>query len=162
MSEHTQQVETRKMLRERILEKALKMFVENGIGCVTMDDIASSLGISKRTLYEVFPDKENLLCECVDRRKAEFEVFIKEVLSTASNVLEVLLKCYLRSIERFHVTNKNFFEDIKKYPKAYERIMQRRNVEAEVAVNFFRRGWNREFFVAMSISPLSICWCMSR
>lgn len=146
MGEHTQQLETRKVLRERILEKALKEFMENGIKCITMDDIASSLGISKRTLYEVFPDKESLLCECVDRRKAEFEEFIKDVLATASNVLEVLLKCCQRSIENFHATNKNFFEDIKKYPKVYERMMERRDSEAEATINFFRQGVEQGIF----------------
>lgn len=146
MSEHTQQTETRKVLRERILEKALKEFVANGIKCITMDDIASSLGISKRTLYEVFPDKENLLCECVEKRRLQFEEFIKGVLATATNVLEVLLKCYLYSIENFHATNKSFFEDIKKYPKVHERVLQKRNSESEAAINFFRQGVEQGFF----------------
>lgn len=47
--------------RERIIEAAAKMFVEQGIKSIRMDDIARSLAISKRTLYEMFNDKEELL-----------------------------------------------------------------------------------------------------
>ena len=70
-----------------------------------MDDIATSLGISKRTLYEVFSDKETLLEECILKGQKEGDEFLKNVLATSGNVLEVLLKCYQRSIELFHATN---------------------------------------------------------
>ena len=113
MGEHTKQLASRLELRERIVGTAVTAFSTHGIKSITMDDIAASLGISKRTLYEVFPDKETLLEECILKEQRETDVFIKGVLTTSSNVLEVLLKCYLRSIEKFHATNKKFFEDIK-------------------------------------------------
>ena len=49
------------MQRERIIEQAAKMFAEQGIKSIRMDDIAKALGVSKRTLYEMFEDKEELL-----------------------------------------------------------------------------------------------------
>ena len=58
MSEYTKHLTPRPELRERIIETAVKAFAAQGIKSITMDDIATSLGISKRTLYEVFPDKE--------------------------------------------------------------------------------------------------------
>ena len=48
--EHPQRLE----LRERIIDTALNSFATHGIKSITMDDIAAALGISKRTLYEVF------------------------------------------------------------------------------------------------------------
>ena len=54
VKEHPQRLE----LRERIIDTALKSFATHGIKSITMDDIAAALGISKRTLYEVFSDKE--------------------------------------------------------------------------------------------------------
>ena len=65
MSEYTKHLTPRPELRERIIETAVKAFAAQGIKSITMDDIATSLGISKRTLYEVFPDKETLLEECI-------------------------------------------------------------------------------------------------
>lgn len=46
---------------ERIVDRAMQMFVAQGIKSVRMDDIARTLGVSKRTLYELFGDKEHLL-----------------------------------------------------------------------------------------------------
>ena len=44
-------------LQQRIIKQATRMFLCNGIKSVTMDMIASQLGISKRTLYENFKKK---------------------------------------------------------------------------------------------------------
>ena len=59
--ENSQRVE----LKDRIIETASEAFTAHGIKSITMDDIAASLGISKRTLYEVFQDKESLLTQCI-------------------------------------------------------------------------------------------------
>ena len=48
-------------LQQRIIKQATRMFFCNGIKSVTMDMIASQLGISKRTLYENFKEKNELL-----------------------------------------------------------------------------------------------------
>jgi AcrR family transcriptional regulator len=51
--------------REKIVETALQMFNSRGCRGVTMDDIAQALHMSKRTLYETFANKEELLTECL-------------------------------------------------------------------------------------------------
>lgn len=146
MSEYTKHLTPRPELRERIIETAVEAFSAHGIKSITMDDIATSLGISKRTLYEVFSDKETLLEECILKGQREGEDFLKNVLATSENVLEVLLKCYQRSIEKFHATNKKFFEDIKKYPKAYQLMKNNRNRSSEDTVNFFKEGVKQGIF----------------
>ena len=55
----------KKGLREVILNTAMKAFAEKGIRAVKMDDIAESLTISKRTMYELYATKEELLYEGV-------------------------------------------------------------------------------------------------
>ncbi|MDE6349370.1 MAG: TetR/AcrR family transcriptional regulator [Bacteroides sp.] len=146
MGEHTKHATSRAQLRERIIEVAAESFSTSGIKCVTMDDIAASLGISKRTLYEVFSDKESLLEACILRDQEETDRFIVEILRESDNVLEVLLKVYQRSIEKFHGTNKSFFEDIKKYPKAYEAMRRDDHRNHEDAINFFRQGVEQGLF----------------
>ena len=148
MGENTKHPVFRPELRERIIETAVEAFTIHGIKSITMDDIANSLGISKRTLYEVFSDKETLLEECILGGQKEADEFVKEVLATAENVLEVLLKCYLRSIEKFHATNKKFFEDIKKYPKAYELLRSRSDQDSEETIQFFKDGVKQGIFRA--------------
>ncbi len=146
MGEQTKHSASRLELRKRIVETAVKSFSMRGIKSITMDDIAASLGISKRTLYEVFPDKETLLEECILKEQREADVFIKEVLTTSANVLEVLLKLLLRSIEKFHATNKKFFEDIKKYPRAYELMIRDNNRSSEDTIHFFKEGVTQGIF----------------
>ena len=53
--------------KSKIVDTALQMFNNRGIRGVTMDDIASAMHISKRTLYETFANKEELLSECMKR-----------------------------------------------------------------------------------------------
>lgn len=146
MGEHTKHSTSRVELRERIILAAVELFTTNGIKSITMDEIAASLGISKRTLYEVFPDKETLLEECILKSQKDGDIFVKGVIETSSNVLEVLLRCYQWSIERFHATNKKFFEDIKKYPKAYQLMKNNRNLSSEDTVNFFKEGVKQGIF----------------
>ena len=133
-------------LQKCIVNKATLLFYKFGIKSITMDYIASELGISKRTLYEIFADKEALLEECIQREQADNEEFVKSVLGTSQNVLEVLLKCYQRSIEKFHATNKRFFEDLKKYPKAYAQMSRRQDKDVEKTVEFFREGVRQGIF----------------
>ena len=61
-----------KELRNRIIDKAAVLFTRHGIKSVTMDYIASQMGISKRTLYENFKDKDQLLLECILMRLKRF------------------------------------------------------------------------------------------
>lgn len=74
--------------KEHIVEQAMRMFVAQGIKAVRMDDIAQQLGVSKRTLYELFGDKEGLLhlaMTCYfDRNRSHWA----EVTREARNVLE--------------------------------------------------------------------------
>lgn len=146
MGEHTKHSTSRVELRERIILAAVELFTTNGIKSITMDEIAASLGISKRTLYEVFPDKETLLEECILKSQKDGDIFVKGVIETSSNVLEVLLRCYQWSIERFHATNKKFFEDIKKYPKAYQLMKNKSDRSSEDTVNFFKEGVKQGIF----------------
>jgi len=134
-------------LRERIVDTALRSFAHNGIRSIKMDDIAATIGISKRTLYEMFADKETLLLECLQKAQDEADAYVKELHGNSSdNVLEVLLKLYQRSIEQLHRTNKKFFEDIKKYPKVYEALARHRNRNCEEAIAFFKLGIRQGYF----------------
>lgn len=132
--ENSQRVE----LKDRIIETASEAFTAHGIKSITMDDIAASLGISKRTLYEVFQDKESLLTQCILKRQEEMNAFLAE--------LEVILVCYQRSIETFHRTNKRFFEDIKKYPKVHSLLKNYRERDSDSTIEFFKMGIKQGIF----------------
>ena len=140
MIEHRKDTSQKIELRDRIVTKAGDSFMKYGIKSITMDEIAASLGISKRTLYEVFEDKESLLKECVLRNQQEMNLFVAELLARSTNVLEVILMCYKRSIERFHKTNKRFFEDLQKYPQVNQLMKNYRDKDSDSTLSFFKMG----------------------
>ena len=146
MTEHGKDASQRAELKERIIATATEAFTTKGIKSITMDDIAAALGISKRTLYEVFVDKESLLKDCILTVQAERDQYLQEVYEQSHNVLEVILAVFQKSIEMFHKTNKRFFEDIKKYHTAYAQMTNRHNQDSEETVNFFKEGVKQGIF----------------
>ena len=146
MAEHGKDASQRVELRERIITAATEAFTSKGIKSITMDDIAAALGISKRTLYEVFSDKESLLKECILKAQADRDKYLQKIFEQSHNVLEVILAVFQKSIEVFHQTNKRFFEDIKKYPKVYAELMKRSNRDSEETIAFFKLGIQQGYF----------------
>ena len=146
MKEHGKDASQRAELRERIIMTSTEAFTSKGIKCITMDDIAAALGISKRTLYEVFADKETLLKESILKIQQDRDKYLQEVYEHSSNVLEVILAVFQKSIEIFHKTNKRFFEDIKKYPKVYAMMQDRQDSDSEKTMFFFKSGVEQGIF----------------
>lgn len=146
MTEHGKDASQRVELRNRIITTATEAFTTKGIKCITMDDIAAALGISKRTLYEVFSDKESLLKECILTMQADRDQYLQGIYDQAHNVMEVILAVFQKSIEVFHKTNKRFFEDIKKYPKVYDMMRKRSESDSENTMSFFRLGVEQGIF----------------
>lgn len=101
-------------LRDRIIVKAGDLFIQYGIKNSSMDEIATSLGISKRTIYEIFKDKEDLLISFLqntwDKRNAQFETY----LTGDYNIISVFLKI-IEVQQNLPLANVKFFEDIQKY-----------------------------------------------
>ena len=88
-------------MRERILEKAQALFFRYGIKAVTMDDIARELGISKKTIYQHFEDKDAIVlagiethfcCERADseRMQAEAPDPIAEVVMASEQMRQMM------------------------------------------------------------------------
>lgn len=108
--------------RERIIEQTARMFVELGIKSIRMDDIAHTLGISKRTLYEMFADKEELIYLCMKYLMDEQLRMVAETTADCDDKLEALFngfKLMLDGGERHHrmMTNLQKF-----YPAVFDRI----------------------------------------
>lgn len=123
-------------IKQRIIEKAGDLFFQVGIKNVSMDELASALGISKRTIYENFKDKEDILLSLIlklrDERDAVFQTFLKKDY----NVMEVFIKV-IELQKTMPVCDVRFYQDIYKYYPKITRFMQE-NVERN---NVFLRGF---------------------
>ena len=152
MSTNAKEISNRVELRDRIIVKATEAFTLHGIKSITMDDIATSLGISKRTLYEVFEDKETLLREVILKNQEDKNEFLENLLAESTNVLEVILVCFQKSIEVFHQTNKRFFEDLKKYPHVFNMVKKNRDKDSESTIAFFKSVINALLRINQNVS----------
>ena len=108
--------------KEVIVEKASKMFIAQGVKAVRMDDIAQELGMSKRTLYELFCDKEELLYQSLLHFLVEGQRRRNEQIKSVSNSLEVMLVC-LRDMISYAPVSSRLRTNLKRfYPTVYERL----------------------------------------
>ena len=112
-------------LREKILKTANIQFYTHGIKDVRMDDIAAILGISKRTLYQLFENKEELLYEGIKYgHKLSIEK-AKQLIRNANGTMEVILSLYNLYLNQIKEINRNYFRELKKYPKVMEESRKR-------------------------------------
>lgn len=91
------------------------MFTSLGIRNVTMDSLASELGISKRTIYEMFRDKDDLVIESLRYMIIENNKELLEIIKDTENVVEAMFLITRRQEKRRKEFPRVFLEDIKKY-----------------------------------------------
>ncbi|MBP5498730.1 MAG: TetR/AcrR family transcriptional regulator, partial [Muribaculaceae bacterium] len=77
-----------------IIKEAGKLLAKVGPLAMTMDAVAHNCGISKRTLYEVFPDKKSLIRQCLDLEHAKHDKELKEIFESSANCFEALFRTY--------------------------------------------------------------------
>lgn len=136
----TASTRNREQLRERIIDLAIREFRAKGIKTVTMDDIAHGLVMSKRTLYQVFSEKEELLMACALKQQRDGEEQLEAVMEQAENVLEVILCALELKMNELRDITQTYFQDIKKYPRVVEYFRQVQQATHEQAIGFFERG----------------------
>lgn len=110
-------------IQERILRKTTELFMRYGIRSITMDEIAIQLGISKKTIYQFYEDKnelvdaviKQLLTQNCDRCEADKAV--------ADNAIHEVFLAIDMMMEMFANMNPSVLHDLEKYhPKAYEKF----------------------------------------
>jgi AcrR family transcriptional regulator len=108
--------------REVIIENAMRMFVTHGVKAVRMDDIARELSVSKRTLYELFGDKEELLYQSVKLYSEQLHYQRQQLMRSAENELEMMIIC-LRDMINVAPVSSRMRRNIKRfYPEVYVRL----------------------------------------
>jgi AcrR family transcriptional regulator len=127
---------------ENILDKVFEMYNRYGIKSVTMDDVASMLGMSKKTLYQYVTDKKDLVGKVIDRVIEQKDCLQKEVYQKDLNAIEEIFE--LASIMNDHVKNYNptMEYDLKKYyPALHQKISKiRRDKMYNSVTNNLKKG----------------------
>ena len=135
-------------LKERIPDVAMQLFTERGINAVRMDDVAQAMSISKRTIYELYATKEELLCEVVVKHFKQRVDNMELALAHCTNVMEILLEVYRMKVRDFKNTNPLFFAEMVRYPQVKKFLDEQNNVMRDNSYEFIQRGVDEGYFRA--------------
>ena len=138
--------EIRHDVRNRVIDVAMDAFCSEGVRNVTMDEIAHRLSMSKRTLYQLFADKESLLLAGIEERKKLHVELLEERNKITDNVLELVLFDFGQRLEALKEMNPQFLSDVSRFPKVVEAIKADRKLHMQKAVEFLQRGVSQELF----------------
>lgn len=131
----------------RIIEGASKLFLTKGIKCVRMDDIAHELGVSKRTIYEHFEDKDQLLRNCLTHLNRHIsDKILDHLRANSRNTLDVLLTMYEVYFTIMNNVNKQFFIDLQKLPEIKQKNDRRERLNLHKFRHLMHKGIEEGLF----------------
>jgi AcrR family transcriptional regulator len=156
-------------IKEKILKGAEELFMRYGIRSISMDDIARHLSVSKKTLYQHFTDKEDIVtmtCKThLERNAIEFD----RIRSTATNSIDELAKlsvCLKRNMEDM---NPSLMYDLQKYhPRAWAvwtehktkfiRCSVVRNLKQGIEEGYFRPEIDPEIIASVRLELVQVAF----
>jgi TetR/AcrR family transcriptional regulator, cholesterol catabolism regulator len=145
--------------QDKILKTALSLFFKYGIKHVTMDDIARELGMSKKTIYQFFREKDDLVNQLVETELSNQECEFDTLNKAATDPIHEIILISHKMRTMMQTINPNFFLDLQKfYPVAFHRFQKFKsecayrnvldNINRGIAMGVYRKDLDPEF-VAM-------------
>ncbi len=156
-------------MKDKILEKAGELFMKYGVRSVTMDDIAREIAISKKTIYQFFKDKDDIVNHVamrhMDKEKKEYD----EIQSSSHNALEELAKinrcvrknfremnpALLYDLQKYHRDAWNLFEEFK---HVYIKNSVANNLRKGIAEGHFRKEIDPDIIAAMRVQVVEMAF----
>lgn len=143
-------------MKNRIINEVFILCKEYGLKKLTMSQISSSLRISKKTIYEYFESKDELIEEVIDTYiNNNYEIFNLELSKCSTVIEELKISCFL-----FLPTPYEFYshtiEEIKlHYPNKYEQIKELIDYKTNKIIEIYEKGVSGGVF-DYKINPLAI------
>lgn len=154
---------------KNILEGAKNLFMQFGLKSITMDDIARKVGVSKKTIYQFFSDKNSIVFKSVHEHFSDHRKDIENVLSNSKDAIEAIYnmsKCMKVQVEAINPT---VLYDLQRYfPKAYKLFLEFKNtfmkermtliIEDGIAAGYFRKEINSEILIIQRIEQVQLAF----
>jgi TetR/AcrR family transcriptional regulator, cholesterol catabolism regulator len=155
--------------KEKILKGAEGLFTKYGIRSISMDDIARHLSVSKKTLYQHFADKDELVTIAVQTHMEEQKKVFDGIANQAENSIEELYQISVCLRKHTEENNPSLLFDIQKFhPKAWGvwvdyknnfiRAMVVRNLEQGINEGYFRLDINPEILASLRLATIETCY----
>ena len=114
--------------KERIIKEARGLFFKLGIRSVTMDDIAAQVGMSKKTLYQHFADKDELVDNLVDGEIGLMQNETMECINNSANAIEEIFISMEMANKHFTKMNPMVLFDLHKFHfNSFQKFMDHKN-----------------------------------
>ncbi len=150
-----------------ILSGSLIRFIEFGIRSLSMDDLARSMKISKKTLYQYVQNKEDLIRKVLSLQAQRNDIGFRKLMSPDLNAIEALLMASKLVSEQIKSFNPAMVFDLKKYyPELLEELIQNKkdavyeyitsNLKAGIRQEIYRTDVNIEVTAAIYLEQLEI------
>ncbi len=101
--------------KEKILKKSEELFLRYGLKSVTMDDLASQLGMSKKTLYQFVENKGDLIEQIIDLHISDEKAFMKKSRADSKDAVEEMILVGRHNIQELKKLSPTVIYDLKKY-----------------------------------------------
>ena len=159
-------------IKDRIQSRAHELFLQYGIRSVSMDDIVSQLGISKKTVYRYFTDKDELVDAVLDDeiKKGQQDCIqcsvhskdaIDEIFLTMENIVEQFRNMnpmVLYDLEKFHF---NAFKKFLRHKNEFLLEVIRKNIERGIKEELFRPEINADVLSKFRLESMMIAFNMT-
>ena len=131
-------------IKDRIIEQSTTLFFRYGIKSITMDDIAKELGISKKTIYQHFTDKDDVVYQVFEKDKCEY----LQLEWMVNNVIEKMVRSMKMAEQSFKEVNPSLIHDLKKYhPRAWNLFLEyKQNFVLESTKQDLQKGIDEGLF----------------
>jgi AcrR family transcriptional regulator len=146
-------------MKEKIISKASEMFIKLGFKSITMDDIASEMCISKKTIYKYFCNKELLVEESTTLLHTKIHETIDTIIQMNYNAIEENYKIRKMFSEMFKSSadTSPVFQLKKHYPEIYSKVMLKeinecsmwfkQNIQKGIAAGLYRTHLDVDTYV---------------
>ncbi|MEZ4793702.1 MAG: TetR/AcrR family transcriptional regulator [Gelidibacter sp.] len=143
-------------MREKIIDKATELFLNYGFKSVTMDDIANDMGISKKTIYLYFENKNVLVEDSVMDLFQKISSGIEDIRDLEKNPIEEIFE--IKNFLMYNLKDEKSspqYQLEKYYPKIFKDIKEKQfcvmedcvtcNLERGVKMGLYRKDIRVDF-----------------
>ncbi|WP_426668016.1 TetR/AcrR family transcriptional regulator [Mucilaginibacter sp. McL0603] len=152
---------------EKIAHKAHALFIRYGIRSTSMDDIATDLGISKKTIYQFYPNKDSLVEALVDKATDEHIFSCKILTANSDNAIIELYFLMLYIKELYNVLNPVVIYDLEKnHELAYKKFKDHKalfihqtlkaNIERGIKTGLYRVDFDIDVITRFFLESLGL------
>lgn len=139
----------------KILSAAVDLFRQYGFKTITMDDIARRAGISKKTLYQHFANKNEVVLESVSWYQCIITDQCEEIINGSENAVQAMAKISVMLSQTYKQMNPTGMLELQRFfPEAYQMFrekllsrdveMLRQNIEQGISEGLYREGINAD------------------